>query len=68
MTQIQRADVLGVLRDAIEAFLAVLDTCTLADLIKPQKAMLSLSGNNQDRLFDHRAITMSEVGAETAVG
>src|SRR5262249_56411611 len=40
---IQRICVLrGVLRDAIEAFLAVLDTYTLADLIKPQKAMLSL--------------------------
>ena len=58
----------GVLRDAIEAFLAVLDTYTLADLIKPQKAMLSLSRNSKDPLFDHRAsITMSEVGAETAV-
>src|SRR5262249_40649948 len=58
----------GVLRDAIEAFLAVLDTYTLADLIKPQKAMLSLSCNSKDPLFDHRAsITMSEVGAETAV-
>jgi hypothetical protein len=58
----------SVLSDAIEAFLTVLDTYTLADLIKPQKAMLSLSGNNKDRLFDHRAsITMSDVGAKTAV-
>jgi Rrf2 family transcriptional regulator, nitric oxide-sensitive transcriptional repressor len=66
---LQRICVLrGVLRDAIEAFLAVLDTYTLADLIKPQKAMLSLltGGTNKDRLFDRRAsIAMS--GAETAV-
>jgi Rrf2 family transcriptional regulator, nitric oxide-sensitive transcriptional repressor len=40
---IQRICVLrGALRDATEAFLAVLDTYTLADLIKPQKALLSL--------------------------
>jgi Rrf2 family nitric oxide-sensitive transcriptional repressor len=32
----------GALRDASNAFLAVLDTYTLADLIKPQKALLSL--------------------------
>ena len=31
-----------VLRDAIQAFLAVLDGYTLADLIKPQRAALSL--------------------------
>jgi Rrf2 family transcriptional regulator, nitric oxide-sensitive transcriptional repressor len=32
----------GGLRDATEAFLAVLDTYTLADLIKPQRALSSL--------------------------
>jgi Rrf2 family transcriptional regulator, nitric oxide-sensitive transcriptional repressor len=32
----------GALRDATEAFLAVLDTYTLADLIKPQNALSSL--------------------------
>jgi Rrf2 family nitric oxide-sensitive transcriptional repressor len=67
---IQRICVLrGVLRDAIEAFLAVLDTYTLADLIKPQKAMLSLLiGQQQQGLPISRAsIRMSGVGAETAV-
>jgi Rrf2 family transcriptional regulator, nitric oxide-sensitive transcriptional repressor len=68
---LQRICVLrGVLRDAIEAFLAVLDTYTLADLIKPQKTMLSIlmGRNRKDRPFDRRApITMSEVRAETAV-
>jgi Rrf2 family nitric oxide-sensitive transcriptional repressor len=40
---IQRICVLrGALRDATGAFLAVLDTYTLADLIKPQKALSSL--------------------------
>jgi Rrf2 family transcriptional regulator, nitric oxide-sensitive transcriptional repressor len=40
---IQRVCVLrGALRDATEAFLAVLDTYTLADLIKPQKPLSSL--------------------------
>jgi Rrf2 family transcriptional regulator, nitric oxide-sensitive transcriptional repressor len=40
---IQRVCVLrGALRDATEAFLAVLDTYTLADLIKPHKALSSL--------------------------
>jgi Rrf2 family transcriptional regulator, nitric oxide-sensitive transcriptional repressor len=40
---IQRVCVLrGALRDATEAFLGVLDTYTLADLIKPQKALSSL--------------------------
>jgi len=37
----------GALRDATNAFLAVLDSYTLADLIKPQRALSSL-------LFDHR--------------
>jgi Rrf2 family transcriptional regulator, nitric oxide-sensitive transcriptional repressor len=58
-----------VLRDATEAFLAVLDTYTLADLIKPQKAMLSLLIGQQQQgspIGFHRA-AMSEVGAETAV-
>jgi len=32
----------GVLRDAIQAFLAVLDGYTLADLIKPKNALASL--------------------------
>jgi len=32
----------GVLHDAIQAFLAVLDGYTLADLIKPQRALSSL--------------------------
>jgi Rrf2 family transcriptional regulator, nitric oxide-sensitive transcriptional repressor len=32
----------GALRNATEAFLAVLDTYTLADLIKPQKVLSSL--------------------------
>ena len=32
----------GALRDATEAFLAILDAHTLADLIKPQKALSSL--------------------------
>jgi Rrf2 family transcriptional regulator, nitric oxide-sensitive transcriptional repressor len=45
---IERACVLRrALRDASNAFLAVLDTYTLADLIKPQKALSSL-------LFDPR--------------
>jgi len=40
---IERVCVLrGALRDATEAFLAVLDKYTLADLIKPQKALSSL--------------------------
>jgi Rrf2 family transcriptional regulator, nitric oxide-sensitive transcriptional repressor len=40
---IERVCVLrGALSDATEAFLAVLDTYTLADLIKPQKALSSL--------------------------
>jgi Rrf2 family nitric oxide-sensitive transcriptional repressor len=40
---IQRICVLrGALRNATEAFLAVLDAYTLADLIKPQKALSSL--------------------------
>jgi Rrf2 family transcriptional regulator, nitric oxide-sensitive transcriptional repressor len=40
---IERACVLrGVLHDATQAFLAVLDGYTLADLIKPQRALLSL--------------------------
>jgi Rrf2 family transcriptional regulator, nitric oxide-sensitive transcriptional repressor len=40
---IQRICVLrGALRDATKAFLAVLDTYTLADLMKPQKALSSL--------------------------
>jgi Rrf2 family nitric oxide-sensitive transcriptional repressor len=40
---IERVCVLrSALRDATEAFLAVLDTYTLADLIKPQKALSSL--------------------------
>ena len=32
----------GALRDATEAFLAILDAHSLADLIKPQKALSSL--------------------------
>ena len=40
---IQRVCVLrGVLRDATEAFLAELDACTLADLIKPRRELSSL--------------------------
>ena len=40
---IERVCVLrGVLHDAIQAFLAVLDGYTLADLIKPQSALASL--------------------------
>ena len=40
---IERVCVLrGALRDATNAFLAVLDTYTLADLIKPQRALSSL--------------------------
>ena len=40
---IERVCVLrGVLHDAIQAFLAVLDGYTLADLIKPQRALSSL--------------------------
>jgi Rrf2 family nitric oxide-sensitive transcriptional repressor len=40
---IERVCVLrGALRNATEAFLAVLDGHTLADLIKPQKALSSL--------------------------
>jgi Rrf2 family transcriptional regulator, nitric oxide-sensitive transcriptional repressor len=46
---IQRVCVLrGVLRDATEAFLAVLDAHTLADLIKPQRVLLSLLLNGGD--------------------
>ncbi|HMK70393.1 MAG TPA: Rrf2 family transcriptional regulator [Xanthobacteraceae bacterium] len=41
--RIERACVLrGVLRDATGAFLAVLDAYTLADLIKPHRALASL--------------------------
>lgn len=41
--QIERVCVLrSALRDATEAFLAVLDTYTLADLIKPHKALTAL--------------------------
>jgi len=41
--RIERACVLrGALRDATEAFLAVLDAHTLADLIRPHKALSSL--------------------------
>ncbi len=41
--QIERVCVLrSALRDATQAFLAVLDTYTLADLIKPQRALSSL--------------------------
>jgi Rrf2 family transcriptional regulator, nitric oxide-sensitive transcriptional repressor len=41
--RIERVCVLrGVFRDAKKAFLAVLDACTLADLIKPQRALSSL--------------------------
>jgi len=40
---IERVCVLrGALRDATQAFLAVLDTYTLVDLIKPQRALSSL--------------------------
>ncbi len=47
--RIERVCVLrGLLCDATEAFLAVLDAHTLADLLKPQKALHSL-------LFDQRA-------------
>lgn len=47
---IQRVCVLrGVVRDATEAFLEVLDAYTLADLIKPQRALSSLL------LFDQHA-------------
>jgi Rrf2 family nitric oxide-sensitive transcriptional repressor len=46
---IERVCVLrGVMHDAIQAFLAVLDGYTLADLIKPQRALSSL-------LLDRRA-------------
>jgi len=46
--QIERACVLrSALQDATQAFLAVLDTYTLVDLIKPQRALSSL-------LFDSR--------------
>jgi Rrf2 family transcriptional regulator, nitric oxide-sensitive transcriptional repressor len=45
---IERACVLrSALQDATQAFLAVLDAYTLADLIKPRRALSSL-------LFDHR--------------
>ena len=41
--QIERACVLrGVLRDATDAFLAVLDEYTLADLIRPRRVLSSL--------------------------
>jgi len=71
---IQRICVLrGVLSDATEAFLAVLDTHTLADLIKPQKALLSLlvgkqQGTKGSPIGFHRASVMtSEIASETAV-
>jgi Rrf2 family nitric oxide-sensitive transcriptional repressor len=45
---IQRVCVLrGVLRNATEAFLAVLDAHTLADLIKPQRVVSSLHWNSR---------------------
>jgi Rrf2 family nitric oxide-sensitive transcriptional repressor len=41
--RIERVCVLrGVLRDATDGFLAVLDACTLADLIKPHRALSAL--------------------------
>ena len=50
--RIERACVLrGVLREAIDAFLAVLDAHTLADLIKPHKALTTL-------LFDASAVAV----------
>jgi Rrf2 family transcriptional regulator, nitric oxide-sensitive transcriptional repressor len=46
---IQRVCVLrGVLSDATEAFLAVLDAHTLADLIKPRRVLASLLLNGHD--------------------
>lgn len=46
---IQRVCVLrGVLSDATEAFLAVLDSHTLADLIKPRRALSSLLLNGYE--------------------
>ena len=51
---IQRVCVLrGALSDATDAFLAVLDTYTLADLIKPQKELSS-------RLLDRRLVTAKQ--------
>ena len=71
---IQRICVLrGVLSDATEAFLAVLDTYTLADLLKPQKALLSLLlGQQQGRKgspigFHRASMRMNEGGSETAL-
>jgi Rrf2 family nitric oxide-sensitive transcriptional repressor len=46
--QIERVCVLrSALRDATQAFLAVLDTYTLTDLIKPQRALSSLLFNGR---------------------
>ena len=56
---IQRVCVLrGVLRDATEAFLAVLDAHTLADLIKPQRSLLSLLSRNGEAPKFHRRETL----------
>lgn len=53
--RIQRVCVMrGVLRDATQAFLAVLDGYTLADLIKPRRALSSLL------LLDRRAARTQE--------
>jgi Rrf2 family nitric oxide-sensitive transcriptional repressor len=58
---IQRICVLrGALRHATEAFLAVLDTYTLADLIKPQKALSSL-------LLDHRDVAANATKPESRI-
>jgi Rrf2 family nitric oxide-sensitive transcriptional repressor len=69
---IQRVCVLrGVLSDATEAFLAVLDAHTLADLIKPQRALLSLLLNggdlaNRSNLAVHKPRPSETVRARTA--
>ena len=51
---IERVCVLrGALRDATQAFLAVLDTYTLADLIKPRRALSSLLSLDRSVSLQH---------------
>ncbi len=60
--RIERACVLrGILRDATDAFLAVLDAHTLADLIKPHKSLSSLLLLEQTRRVPTRLVNTNEL-------
>jgi stress-induced morphogen len=59
--RIERVCVLrGVLYDALQAFLAVLDGYTLADLIKPQRALSSLFLLEPQRFYSGRVEHLDE--------